>query len=140
MEYKVYITSDAEEDLDRFIRYLLFDKNNKQAASNLLNDFEATKQSLSLVAGSLKLCDNPALNKLGYRRINFLTHNFFMLYRIEENTAIVDNIFHELQDYENKLISSFCLTDYSLSSLKYILCFILSAYCSHFQTCRIMSQ
>ena len=26
-----------------------------------------------------------------------------MLYRIVDNMAIVDNIFHELQDYENKL-------------------------------------
>ena len=61
MEYKVVITSDAEADLDGFIRYLLFEKKSDQAASNVLNDFEATKISLSRVAGSLKLCDNPRL-------------------------------------------------------------------------------
>ena len=104
MEYKVVITSDAEEDLDEFIRYLLFDKKSEQAASNLLNDFEVTKQNLSRVAGSLKLCDNPRLKELGYRRINFLSHRYFMLYRLEENIAIVDKIFHELQDYENKMM------------------------------------
>ena len=104
MEYKVVITSDAEEDLDEFIRYLLFDKKSQQAASNLLNDFEVTKQNLSRVAGSLKLCDNPRLKELGYRRINFLSHRYFMLYRLEDNIAIVDNIFHELQDYENKMM------------------------------------
>ena len=104
MEYKVVITSDAEEDLDEFIRYLLFDKKSEQAASNLLNDFEVTKQNLSRVAGSLKLCDNPRLKELGYRRINFLSHRYFMLYRLEDNIAIVDNIFHELQDYENKMM------------------------------------
>ena len=49
MEYRVVITSDAEEDLEGFIRY-------------------------------------------------------FMLYRLEGMVAIVDNIFHELQDYENKMI------------------------------------
>ena len=37
MEYKVVITSDAEEDLDRFIRYLLFVKQNPQAATNCLS-------------------------------------------------------------------------------------------------------
>ncbi len=104
MEYKVVITSDAEEDLDEFIRYLLFDKKSQQAASNLLNDFDVTKQNLSRVAGSLKLCDNPRLKELGYRRINFLSHRYFMLYRLEDNIAIVDNIFHELQDYENKMM------------------------------------
>lgn len=104
MEYKVVITTDAEEDLDGFIRYLLFEKKNEQAASNVLDDFEVTKQSLVRVAGSLKLCDNPKLREFGYRRINFLSHRYFMLYRIEDNVAIIDNIFHELQDYENKMM------------------------------------
>ena len=103
MEYKVVITSDAEEDLDRFIRYLLFVKQNPQAATNVLNDFEKTKQSLSNIAGSLQPCENPHLNVLGYRKMHFQTHRYFMLYRIEDDLAIVDNIFHELQDYENKI-------------------------------------
>ena len=104
MDYKVVITSDAEEDLDKFISYLLFEKRNPQAAANVLNDFEETKLSLSRSAGSLKLCDNPRLQALGYRKIHFLSHRYFMLYRIENNFVIVDGIFHELQDYENKII------------------------------------
>lgn len=103
MEYKVIITSDAENDLDGFIKYLLFEKKNEQAASSVLNDFQATVKSLSQVAESLKLCDNPKLKSLGYRRINFLSHRYFMLYRIDEDKVIVDSIFHELQDYENKM-------------------------------------
>lgn len=43
MDYKIVLMSDAEEDLDRFITYLLFEKKSEQAARNLLNDFEATK-------------------------------------------------------------------------------------------------
>ena len=104
MEYRVVITSDAEADLDGFIRYLLFEKKSDQAAANVLNDFETTKLSLSKVAGSLKLCDNPRIRELGYRRMNFLSHDYFLLYRIEGDTAIVDNIFHKLQDYENKIL------------------------------------
>ena len=103
MAYKVVLMKDAEEDLDRFIAYLLFEKKSEQAARNLLNDFDATKTSLSNVAASLKLCDNPKLRALGYRRIHFLSHRYFMLYRIEKDTVYVDNIFHELQDYENKM-------------------------------------
>lgn len=71
MDYKIVLMKHAEEDLDRFIAYLLFEKKSEQAARNLLNDFEATKTSLSNVAGSLKLCDNLKLKELGYRRINF---------------------------------------------------------------------
>lgn len=102
MAYEIVVTEDAEEDLDRFIRYLIFSKKNEQAAKNLLDDFEATIHSLSNVAGSLKKCDNARLNELGYRKIRFLEHRYFMLYRLEGNTVFIDNIFHELQDYENR--------------------------------------
>lgn len=104
MDYKVVVTSDAEADLDNFVSYLLFEKQNEQAAGNLLDDFEHTKDILSNVAPSLKYCDNPKLKELGYKRINFLKHNYFILYHIDNNLIIIDNIFHELQDYENHLI------------------------------------
>ena len=85
------------------LSHIFFEEKCGYEARNLLNDFEATKTSLSNVAESLKLCDNPKLRELGYRRINFLSHRYFMLYRIENDTVYVDNIFHELQDYENKM-------------------------------------
>lgn len=103
MGYKVMITEDAEADLDRFVRYLLYEKENSQAAGNLLDDFDATVNSLSHVAGSLKQCENPRLKELGYRRMNFLTHRYFILYRLEGDVVFVDNIFHELQDYEKRM-------------------------------------
>jgi plasmid stabilization system protein ParE len=103
MDYKVVVTRDAESDLDRFIKYLIFEKESLQAAENVLNDYDATIESLRHVAGSLKLCDNPRLRQLKYRRINFLNHRYFMLYRIEDNVVFVDNIFYELQEYENKM-------------------------------------
>lgn len=104
MAYKLVVTSDAEGDLDNFVRYLLFEKENFQAAQNLLNDFDATKRMLEQVASSLKLCENPKLQKLGYRRINFLSHRYFMLYRIKKDMVHIDAIFHELQDYENHIV------------------------------------
>ena len=103
MDYKVVITIDAENDLDQFINYLNYEKKSLQSANNLLDDFDSIIESLTHIAGSLKLCDNPRLRKLGYRRINFLKHRYFMLYRIVDNLVIVDNIFHELQDYENRI-------------------------------------
>ena len=104
MVYKVVVTAEAESELDHFIAYLLFEKNSVQAASNVLDDFEETKKSLAAAAGSLKYCDNPKLRALGYRRINFLSHRYFMLYRIEGDRAVIDGIFHELQDHEHHMI------------------------------------
>lgn len=103
MDYKIEVTRDAEEDLERFIEYLITEKKSMQAPENVMDDFDATIKSLRHVAGSLKLCENPRLHQLGYRRINFLNHRYFMLYRIVDNAVYVDNIFHELQDYEHKM-------------------------------------
>lgn len=103
MDCRVVITKDAEDDLDRFFKYLIFEKESMESAQNVLDDYDATIETLKLVAGSLKLCDNPRLRQLEYRRINFLNHRYFMLYRIVDNVVFVDNIFHELQDYEGKM-------------------------------------
>ena len=43
MDYKIVLMQNAEEDLDRFITYLLFEKKSEQAARNLLIDFENSK-------------------------------------------------------------------------------------------------
>ena len=103
MDYKIRVTADAQEDLDKFVSYLLIEKQSEQAAKNVLDDFDETIDNLKSVAGSLKPCENPKLKKLGYYRINFLKHRYFMLYRIVEDVVFVDNIFHELQDYENNM-------------------------------------
>ena len=51
MDYKIVLMRDAEEDLDRFITYLLFEKKSEQAARNLLNDFETTKKVCQKLPG-----------------------------------------------------------------------------------------
>ncbi len=87
------VRRDAEEDLERFIKYLILEKKSLQAAENVLNDYDATIESLRHVAGSLKLCDNPRLHQLKYHRINFFNHGYFMLYRIEDDVVIIDKYF-----------------------------------------------
>lgn len=104
MDYKIVVTAEAETDIDNFVQYLLFEKKNEQAAKNFLDDFEATIANLENVAESLKLCENPRLNALGYRRINFLSHNYFVLYRVEKSLIYIDNVFHALQDFENRMV------------------------------------
>ncbi len=103
MGYKVFITAEAEDDLERIIQYIVFEKQNFQAASNILEDFELTKNKLKTSAKALKFCNNQKLKNLGYRRINFQNHKYFMLYRVKDNIVFIDSIFHELQDYENKV-------------------------------------
>lgn len=51
MDYKIVVTKDAEEDLDNYIKYLLYEKESIQAARNVLDDFEATKLLLVFLLG-----------------------------------------------------------------------------------------
>lgn len=98
--FKVIISDLAESDLDGFLEYLSNKKKSYQAARAVYADFIDTKDKLKLVAGSLKLDQDPDLSLLGYRRIRFSHHAYFMLYRVEENVAFVDRIYHESQDYQ----------------------------------------
>lgn len=104
MDYKVVVIANAKADLRRYIAYLVNVKKSNQAAKNVLDDFRETRKSLETIAGSLKLCDNEKLAQRGLHRINFHRHNYFMLYYLEGKTAFVTNIFHESEDYENKLV------------------------------------
>lgn len=103
MEYKVLLTKEAEIDLDNIIKYILIEKKNKEAAESIMNDFSEIIKKLSHSAGSFKLCDNLRLKELGYRRLNFSKHDYFILYRIQQNKVFIDKIFHFKQDYENKI-------------------------------------
>lgn len=78
MDYKVVITIDAENDFIRHIRYILEKFYNDQAAKSVADDFEETKNSLAKSAGSLQYCTNPKLRELGYKRINYLHHDYFL--------------------------------------------------------------
>lgn len=103
-QFKVIVTPEAKEDLRKYLSYLRKRKKSPQAVQNVLMDFRETKKVLSVVAASL---GNPASKPLTDRklkRINFIKHNYFMLYYIGDNdTVYVTDIFHGLENFENKL-------------------------------------
>ena len=101
--YHVFITDDAKADLRRYTDYLKKIKNSPQAAKNIASDFRETRKKLENVAGILTEPASDVLKSKGLKRINFLKHDYFMLYRIEGKNAFITNIFHALEDFENKL-------------------------------------
>ena len=103
LNYKVEISEDALMDLRRYVNYLIQAKKNPQAAFRLLDDYDETIATLESVAGSLKLCESPNMKERELRRINFVRHNYFMLYQLKGQTAFITNIFHGLEDADNKL-------------------------------------
>ena len=103
MDYKVIFTENAKEDMDSIVECLLFHLRNKQAACHFIDSVENGKFVLSNSAESFQLCLNPRLQSLGYRRLNLDKTKYFLLYRTENSTVFVDGIYHQFQDYENKI-------------------------------------
>ena len=101
--YKIYITGRAFSDLRIRIGYLRNEKKSMQAAQALFDDYRETRSILANIAGALADPDDEKLKQRGLKRINFLRHNYFMLFRIEKEKVIIVRVFHGLEDYQNKL-------------------------------------
>ncbi len=99
--FKIIIAPEALEQLNAYVRYIRCTLLNPLAAESVYNDAIETGRELSIVAGSLKLCDNEKLKRYGYKAITFRHHQYVMLYRTEGQIAYIDGIFHQKQDYEN---------------------------------------
>jgi len=102
-QYKVVITAEAKNDLQRYRDYLLYSKKSRQAAKNLVIDYRETRKQLEISADCLA---DPSSNKLkerGLKRINFRRHDYFLLYTIIDKVVYVTNMFHSLEDFESKL-------------------------------------
>ncbi|MBR5109985.1 MAG: type II toxin-antitoxin system RelE/ParE family toxin [Clostridia bacterium] len=102
-KYKLAMTVEAKADLKNILSFLQKTFHNQQAVRNIWEDFRETKKTLARSAGSLPEPESERLRERGLKRINFLRHSYFILYIIENETAVIVNIFHMLEDYENKL-------------------------------------
>ena len=101
MVSKVIISNYAMQQLDSYVLYVLLEKNNPQAAKSVTEDALATRNRLLDVADSLPLLEDKELSSLGYRKILFKSHDYFFIYRVDQNIAYVEATYHQLQDYEN---------------------------------------
>lgn len=103
MEYDVVLSVQAQTHFREIINYLLYELQNQQAAASIADDFDNTIARLSHVAGSLKFCNDSVLRDKGYRTIHFRKHRYLMVYTVDGDRAYVEDIYHDLQDYESVL-------------------------------------
>ena len=71
---------------------------NPLVADLFLDDAYETVDRLRLVANGLAVCENKELAFYGYRVISFKKHHYKMIYRIKNDTVIIDGVYHDLQD------------------------------------------
>ena len=101
MTWRVITTEDVQNDLDNFVYYLLVEKLNEQAAVAVLDDYDETIEELAKVAGMMKTLEDPELGE--YRKIRLRRHDYYLLYRLKEDVAVVDRMFHDLQDLDKAM-------------------------------------
>ena len=103
-QYKVIILSEAQRDLEKRIDYIVFVLKSKQAAKSVMLDYNNTIKMLANIAGSIQEPENKYLRERQLKRLNFLKHDYYLLFKISENKAIVTNVFHALEDIEGKFL------------------------------------
>ncbi len=90
--FEVVITKKASSQLHSYADYIRYTLLNEDAAKNLIVDAHETVKKLTYVAASLPMCQHPMLKKYRYRIIHFKTHQYKIVYRIENNMVKVDAI------------------------------------------------
>lgn len=102
-KYEIIVSDLTKEKLRSCLAYLKFQLDSEQAAKSVYQDYVLTRKKLESLAGSIRLDDDPDLAALGYHRMHFEKHNYFLLYRVEGDKALIDYLFHDLEDYRNKI-------------------------------------
>lgn len=102
--YKLVLTADVKKDLRRYLGYIRRKYKNNQAIKSVRDDFYETAVSLKENADSIKEPDSDGLRKRKLKRINFIKkHKYFLLFRTNDTEVEVVQMFHFLEDFENKL-------------------------------------
>ena len=102
-QFRVVANEHAKADLKKYAEYIRLELKNPQAAKSLIEDFRETKQTLERIADSLQEPFGEELRKRKLKRLNFKKHNYFMLYKVDDDRAIITNVFHASENYEEKL-------------------------------------
>lgn len=100
-KYHVTSTRDADNDVLRHYLYIRNVLMNPQAADAYLIDFDETLEVLSRSAGSLRIGEHPVMRARRLRRINFMRHEYFMVYRVEDEEAQIIAVGHFDEDIQN---------------------------------------
>ena len=103
MAYRLVITDRAEYLLEQLIDYILYKFNNGSAAKHMLDCLEQLYNRLEDNPYQFAGCKDSFLQNKGYREAFFSDMDYVLIFRIEGNIVYVLGIFHQLENYKNKL-------------------------------------
>lgn len=103
MHYKVIITERAEELLDKLVNYLLLNIKSRQAAVHLLDSIQKLYGCLEDNPFQFPISKDIYLSNKGYREAVLVDMKYLVIYKVEEDIVYILGVFHELEQYQNKL-------------------------------------
>lgn len=103
MAYRLNITEHADELLDRLVYYLLYQLKNGQAAKHLLDGIECIYSRMEDNPMQFPVCKDSYLGSKGYREAIVPQMNYVIIFGIEGDIVNVVGIFHQLENYFEKL-------------------------------------
>ena len=97
--FKVIISPSADADLFKILKYIAYELENPQAATNFADAVEKCYADLEMLPSAYSLCADPLLRLKGYRK--YPVGEYLVIYRVteEKNEVRVVHIFHETQNY-----------------------------------------
>lgn len=103
MAYDLIITDHADELLDRLIYYLVYKLKNKQAAIHLFDGIEKIYSRLRENPYQFPDSRDVYLKQMGYKEAVVADMDYLLVFKIEDKGIYVLGIFHQLENYRNKL-------------------------------------
>lgn len=103
MAYKLVITDRAEELLEQLVSHILFKFKNELAAKHLLDGIEQIYERLENNPYQFSDCRDPFLKSKEYKEAVVKDMDYILIFRIDGETVYVLGIFHQLENYKEKL-------------------------------------
>ena len=97
--YRLVISPSADADLFSILKYIAYELENQQAATDLADRVERCYADLEEMPSAHSLCADPLLRFKGYRK--YPVGNYLVIYRVieEEKEVRIVHIFHATQNY-----------------------------------------
>ena len=103
MAYKLIVTEHANELLDNLLYYLIYQLKSEQAARHLLDGIDSIYDRLEENPLQFPSSRDIYFADKGYHEAVIGQMNYIVVFRIEMDIVNIVGIFHQLENYQNKL-------------------------------------
>lgn len=102
--WEVTVIRRVENKLVKILSYIAEEPlYNPDAAAAVFKDYEATKDMVARMGDRVAIGTHPIMRKRRLRRMNFLEHDYYLIYRVQGDVAQIIRIGHCLESLDKVL-------------------------------------